>query len=127
VISDVDEFDKGDCIRVGMGFAHLSIKGPEAAAGGCIETARGAIETYEPISETIKIAGRTYVASGDREDSSKNPDAKVRFREFLRIENLNEVSDFILEYGGSYNPSEIDTYRAEKEIIKTILSTFKFL
>jgi len=124
-IVDVDGF--GGCIMVKMDFARLSLKSPGVAAGGCVVTGRGALETYEPISETIQINGQTYVAKGDREDSLKNPDAKIRFREFFRIEDLNEINDFIVEYGGSYNPSDVNAYQAEKELTKKILSTFKFL
>ena len=125
-LSEIGEPNKNDCVLIKADIAYISVKSSRGSSGGCIQTGRGTFDVLTPVKENVAINGSSYVASGNKIDSSADLDAKKKYLEYLWIEDLKEEG-FVIEYGGYYNLDELQKYQTEKQIIKKILSTFQFV
>lgn len=124
-VQEIGDPKKDDCVKIQQKFAFLVIKMPLGSTGGCVQTGVGAFDTLTPVEEDVELGGDTFKAGGNRVDSSRDIDAKTKLSEFLRI-LAPPVKDFVVEYGGYYNPGDFTVYNSEKDGVRQILSTFKF-
>jgi hypothetical protein len=124
ILSEIGDMTKSDCVSVKVGLAYLSIKSPTGAYGGCVVTGMGADDEIKTIEENVLIQGKTYQFEGNSVDSSKDPDAKKKLSEFLRLSDLFG-KESVIEYGGYYNQSEANSYLNDKQTIKQVVTSFQ--
>jgi hypothetical protein len=129
VLTEIGEPKNDDCVEVRLHFAYITIKSPNGTSGGCIQTGRGAYDKVETITEDVLLGNQNYAVSGNNIDSSTDPDALAagsELRQFLWLENLLGKGS-IIEYGGVFNKAERNQYEQEKQAVRQILATFRFL
>lgn len=113
------------CLRFTVGQARLSIKTPRGSHGGCVVT--GVDTPAESIEETVILLGEKKTASGMKMMGGTIPPKATERIEFLRVSNVGGVEGLIIEHGGTYDEEVSAGYQADKEKIRLMISTFRFL
>lgn len=113
----------GTCVRLTFGLAHVSFQTDGTI---CTESGRGASDKDLPIEkDKITLNDIKYTAESYLIDSSADEFATQPFNNFYRLNNVFGT-DTVIEYGGRYASSEKSQFTTDLEMVRQILSTFKF-